>query len=66
MTGDNRESAKTDSLGESMTLLGKRVGYRGKRQCPIDKGQLQYQAHVRCKLELGMNSRILPIWVWKL
>ena len=63
MTRGNRESAKTNSLGESMTLLGKRIISRGKGQCPIDKGQPQYYAHVTCDLELGIGLRIFPIWV---
>ena len=62
MTRDNRESAKTNSLRESMTLLGKRVRYKSKGQCSIDKGQLQYDAHVRYDLELGIDPRIFPIW----
>ena len=62
MTRDNREGAKTNSLRESMTLLGKRVRSKSKGQCSIDKGQLQYDAHVRCDLELGMDPRIFPIW----
>ena len=61
MTRDNRVSAKTNSLGESMTLLGKRVRSRGNEQCPIDEGQPQYHAKVRCDPELGINPRICPI-----
>ena len=61
MTRDNREGAKTNSLGESMTLLGKRVRYRGNEQCPFDEGQPQYHAHVRSDLELGIDPRIFPI-----
>ena len=48
MLRGNREGIKTNSLRESMTLLGKRVRSRGKGQCPIDEGQPQYHAHVRC------------------
>ena len=61
MTRDNREGAKTNGLGENMTLLGKRVRSRGNGQCPIDEGQPQYHAHVRCDLELGIDPRIFPI-----
>ena len=43
VAGDNSYGVKTNSLGESITLLGK---------CPIDKGQPQYYAHVRCDLEM--------------
>ena len=62
MTRRNREGAKTNSLGESITLLGKKVRSRGKGQCPIDKGQPQYHAHVIRDLELGIGLRIFPIW----
>ena len=62
MTGDNREGAKTNNLQEIMTLLGKRVSSRGKGQCPIDQGQPQYYAHVRCDLELRIDPSIFPIW----
>ena len=61
MTIGNRKGAKTNCLGERMTLLGKKVRSRGKGQCPIDKGQLQYHAHVICDLELGIGLRIFPI-----
>ena len=66
VTRNNSSGVKTNSLGESITSLGKRVRSRGERQCPIDKGQPQYHAHVRCDLELGMDPRIFPIWTWKL
>ena len=62
MTRGNSEGAKTNSLEENMTLLGKRVRSRGKGQCPIDKGQPQYHAHLICDLELGIGPRIFPIW----
>ena len=62
MTRGNREGAKANSLGESMILLGKRVRSRGKGQCPIDKGQPQYHAHLICGLELEIGPRIFPIW----
>ena len=62
MTRGNREGAKTNSLGERTTLLGKKVRSRGKGQCPIDKGQPQYHAHVIWDLELGIGLRIFPIW----
>ena len=61
MTIGNRKGAKTNSLGERMTLLGKKVRSRGKGQCPIDKDQLQYHAHVICELEPGIGPRIFPI-----
>ena len=61
MTIGNRKGAKTNCVGERMTLLGKKVRSRGKGQCPIDKGQLQYHAHVICDLELGIGSTIFPI-----
>ena len=61
MTRDNRESAETNSLGKSMTLLGKRLRSRGKGQCPVDKGQPQFHAHVVCDLELGIGPRIVLI-----
>ena len=61
MTIGNRKGAKTNSLEERMTLLGKKVRSRGKGKCPIDKGQPQYHAHVICDLELGIGPRIFPI-----
>ena len=61
MTIGNRKGAKTNCVGERMTLLGKKVRSRGKGQCPIDKGQPQYHAHVICDLELGIGPRIFPI-----
>ena len=61
MTRDSKEGTKTNSLDESLTLLGKRVRSRGKGQCSIDEGQPQYHAHVRCDLELGIDPRIFPI-----
>ena len=61
MTISNRKDAKTNSSGERMTLLGKKVRSGGKGQCPIDKGQPQYHAHVICDLELGIGPRIFPI-----
>ena len=66
MIRDNSEGAKTNCSGERMTLLGKRVRSRGKRQCLIDKGQPQYHAHLRCNVELGMDYRIFPILARKL
>ena len=62
MTRDNREGAKTNSLGESMILLSKRVRSRGKEWCPIDKGQPQNHAYLICGLELVIAPRIFPIW----
>ena len=61
MTIGNRRGAKTNSLEERMTLLGKKVRSRGKEQCPIDKGQPHYCARVLCDLELGIGSSIFPI-----
>ena len=61
MTIGNREGVKTNSLGERMTLLGKKVRSRDKGQCSIDKRQPQYHAHVICDLELEIGPRIFPI-----
>ena len=61
ITIGNRKGAKTNSLGERMTLLSKKLRSRGKGQCPIDKQQLEYHAHVIRHLELGIGLKIFPI-----
>ena len=61
ITIGNTKVAKTNSLGERMTLLGKKVRSRGKGQCPIDKGQPQFHVHVICDLKLILIKYLTPV-----